>query len=243
TLTALERFMAMGGMVVLATGKSYRSATDMRRQLGLGASGVYVQGLVIHDEAGEIIEQILLAPEIVAELDKIVREWDVDLIAYSGREVYTPFVTEVTDGLMIYHEPRPQQIERLTDYELNKVMFIGDLSVLAGIRAKYEHLFEGKASFLQAVPNSNMLEVVPVNSSKGAGVAKLLKRLGRSAERMLAVGDGDNDKELLALAAIGVAMGNGAEGLKEMADFVTADNEHDGVALALERFVLKDRSD
>ena len=56
---------------------------------------------------------------------------------------------------------------------------------------------------------------------------------------MIAFGDAENDIEMLQMAGIGVAMGNASPVVKEAADFVTASNEEDGVARAVERFILQ----
>jgi magnesium-transporting ATPase (P-type) len=58
-------------------------------------------------------------------------------------------------------------------------------------------------------------------------------------EEVLALGDAENDIEMLQLAGIGVAMGNAHEKLKAVADYVVATNDEDGVAEAVERFALK----
>ena len=56
---------------------------------------------------------------------------------------------------------------------------------------------------------------------------------------MLAAGDSPNDIAMLQEAGIAVAMGNGEEEVKSIADYITSDNDHDGVGEAVEKFVLK----
>jgi 3-deoxy-D-manno-octulosonate 8-phosphate phosphatase KdsC-like HAD superfamily phosphatase len=66
----------------------------------------------------------------------------------------------------------------------------------------------------------------------------LLKFLKVNPEHVMAVGDAENDIEMIQLAGVGVAMGQAAEDVKAAADYVTSSNDADGVAEALERFVL-----
>ena len=54
----------------------------------------------------------------------------------------------------------------------------------------------------------------------------------------MACGDSPNDAEMIRLAAVGVVMGNASEEMKKIGDYVTATNEEDGVAAAIEKFVL-----
>lgn len=89
------------------------------------------------------------------------------------------------------------------------------------------------------VPASTDLEVVCERADKGRAVLELASDLHVEPDGIMAAGDGSNDRELLACAGISVAMGNAKEDLKAMADYVAPDNEHDGLAWALERFVLR----
>lgn len=85
------------------------------------------------------------------------------------------------------------------------------------------------------------LQVLPLGASKGFGVGWLLDRLGVDPSAVLALGDGENDVEMLQLAGLGVAMGNAGPPALAAADAITASNDEDGVARAIERFVLAPR--
>lgn len=89
-----------------------------------------------------------------------------------------------------------------------------------------------------ADPFPRDLEVIAGGIDKGEGLRFLLNHLGISPEEVLAMGDGGSDIPLLQAAGIGVAMENATEGVKAAADFVTASCDEDGVAVALEKFVL-----
>lgn len=88
------------------------------------------------------------------------------------------------------------------------------------------------------VPAPTDLEIVCEGADKGRALLQLASDLHVRPDDVMAVGDGSNDRELLACAGISVAMGNAKEDLKKMADYIAPDNEHDGLARALERFVL-----
>lgn len=85
------------------------------------------------------------------------------------------------------------------------------------------------------------MQVLPLGASKGAGVSWLLNRLGVDPAACMALGDGENDLEMLQLVGLGVAMGNAVEAARAVADAATAANSADGVARAVERFVLQPR--
>ena len=81
---------------------------------------------------------------------------------------------------------------------------------------------------------------MPLGVEKSASLALLLKNMGLGPENLMACGDGLNDCSMIAYAGVGVAMQNAEEPVKAVADYVTAaDNDHDGVAEAVEKFILK----
>ena len=82
------------------------------------------------------------------------------------------------------------------------------------------------------------LEITSNRADKGEALLDLCTRLGISREETMAIGDGNNDLGLMRAAGFSVAMGNSDEDVKEAADFVTDDNEHDGVAAAIIKHVL-----
>ena len=74
--------------------------------------------------------------------------------------------------------------------------------------------------------------------SKGPGLMALARRLGLTRDQVMAVGDSGNDRTMVELAGLGVAMGNATPEIQHVADVITADNNHDGVAEAIKKYVL-----
>jgi len=237
TLSSLKQALNSGVYLILATGKTYASTRIIRDQLGLNTPGVYVQGLVICDGNGVVLDQSLLHQVAIKQVEQIAQQYDLAVIAYGGTDLYISTMGKKSKILKAYHEPDPIQVDELTDYPISKLLLAGEQSVLDQVRKERAAALMPNAVFVQAVPKA--LEVIPPNYSKGTGVAKLLTQLGRSSETMLAIGDGENDIELLKLAKIGVAMGNASDYVKEQANAITKDNNHDGVADAVEKFILK----
>jgi len=82
------------------------------------------------------------------------------------------------------------------------------------------------------------LEFAPFGVSKGTGLLLAGEICGIEPAEIMAVGDEMNDLPMLERAGLGVAMGNAPEAVRRAADTVTASCEEDGLALAIERFVL-----
>ena len=82
----------------------------------------------------------------------------------------------------------------------------------------------------------NNLEINGATCNKGDAMLNLGKILDIPIESIMACGDGNNDFEMVKMAGVGVAMKNGEESLKEVADFETKTNDEEGVAYAIEHF-------
>jgi hydroxymethylpyrimidine pyrophosphatase-like HAD family hydrolase len=82
------------------------------------------------------------------------------------------------------------------------------------------------------------VDVIPKEGGKVDGIQKIMERFGLAREEIMAFGDGENDRDMLLFAGIGVAMGNGKETVKAAADYVTDHIDQDGVEKALIHFGL-----
>lgn len=90
---------------------------------------------------------------------------------------------------------------------------------------------------LQVIAEPQWVEVMNINSGKGKGVKHLAEYLGIDMSEVACIGDGDNDIEMLELAGLSIAMGNGSDGCKNVSDYVTLDVAEDGVAFAIEKML------
>ncbi len=89
------------------------------------------------------------------------------------------------------------------------------------------------------VPSSPVyIEFIDKKVSKGNAVRTLAEKLGIDISQVMAIGDQGNDLSMIEAAGVGVAMGNGIDDLKSIAQFVTKSNDEDGVAYAVEKFLL-----
>lgn len=82
------------------------------------------------------------------------------------------------------------------------------------------------------------VDILAKEGGKVSGIKEYIHRLGISQEEIMAFGDAENDIEMLEYAAIGVAMGNGKDEAKAVADYVTTSVDEDGIANALKHFDL-----
>ncbi len=85
-----------------------------------------------------------------------------------------------------------------------------------------------------SLPPSDMVEVGMKGISKAEGIRRMMEALGESHDSVVAVGDGENDREMIEYAGLGIAMGNASEEIKKIADWVTTSIDEDGIKNAVE---------
>lgn len=121
--------------------------------------------------------------------------------------------------------------------DIQKLIFLDTVDgVASSLRPYWSQATGDRADVVQAIPY--MLEIVPRGTSKGSGVKLLLDHLGITAKEVMAIGDGENDIEMLELASLGIALSNGSEKTKAVADIIGASNDEDGVADAIYRYAF-----
>ena len=174
---------------------------------------------------------------MVSRLTAFAAPYDCAVVAYSGNRLLTPTPGPLADQFTFYHEPAPLTVAELHRETVNKILLVRDVPTINRLRAALERAVGEDATVVQALPD--MIEIVPRGASKGDGLRRVLDRLAVDPAQTLAIGDGENDIEMLQLVGLGVAMGNAGVAVKRAADAVTATNDADGVALALERYVLE----
>jgi hydroxymethylpyrimidine pyrophosphatase-like HAD family hydrolase len=110
----------------------------------------------------------------------------------------------------------------------------------AAAQATLQRTFAGKANIHEHL--SGILDFTSIDASKAAMAQQLARQMAIPAEQVMAIGDHDSDASLLQWAGVGVAMGNATPAAKAAADVITSSNLRDGVAEALEQWVLGRRS-
>ena len=248
---ALEELKSRGVEVILATGKARPSALLACEKSGLShlfsenSPGIFLQGLLVHGKGGEVLDRSFLPPSVVREAFQYAEEENVACCGFLGDTNVTlrahPRLTELHER---YYEPESvvvSSVEEIVAQDVYKILFYGDdAGVIEGkVKPHWERNLPEGARLTRAIPE--MLELVPDGTSKASGLKRLLRQYGISAEEVLAVGDGDNDLEMVSLAGIGVAVDNATPSLKEVADHVVSSNDECGAAEAIWKFALRDQ--
>jgi len=245
TEKALRAACEKGVQVVLATGKTFNSGVQIVEKLNLNCPAIFMQGTVSYNGDGSLRHQITLDPRIARQVITFAEDRGFMLAIYSGRRILVRKMHRRVEELTtLYHEPLPQAVGSLQNVldtlPVNKLLAVkpGDGRAINALRWQLKMQINGSARLVNAgIPD--MLEILPSGASKGAALKTLIKDLGVPSEAVMAIGDAENDIEMIQLAGMGVAMGNANQAVKDAADVAVASNDEDGVAEAIERYVLQ----
>ncbi|KAL2974927.1 hypothetical protein AAZX31_14G129600 [Glycine max] len=251
TANALREASSRGVKIVIATGKARPAVIDIFKMVDLAGKdgivsefspGVFLQGLLVYGRQGQEIFRSNLDQNVCREACLYSLENKVPLIAFCEGRCLTLFRDPLVDSLhTIYHEPKaevmPSVEHLLASADIQKMIFLDtDRRVADTLRPYWSDATNGRASVVQAVPD--MLEIVPVGTSKGNGVKVLLDHFEVTAKEIMAIGDGENDVEMLELASLGIALSNGSEKTKSVANVIGLSNDEDGAADAIYRYAF-----
>ena len=249
TVNTLEKAAAAGAHIVVSTGRSYASLPQHIKDVSgieyaITSNGAHVNRM----DSGEQIYSDFLDPKAVERVAELKTETGADIEVFINGKAY---VDE-----SYYEDVKENGCEfRNADYVLWSRRPVPDVTALM-LENKEEienvnfvfrtlELLEEAKPKVCAIENANItssflsnLEVGGPNTSKKTALLWLTDRLGISTDELMCCGDAPNDQAMLELAAIGVAVANAWGGLKDHADYITASNDDDGVALAIEKFVL-----
>ena len=180
-----------------------------------------------------------MAENHVKELIKIADENKVHINLYQDNIWYvddpesyeTKFYSEKC-GIT----PVEKSHDSFESYLMPKVVFIGEHEKLVGIQEEIKKRIGDEIHI--AFSSDTFLEAMNKDVNKGITLKWILDHFGISTDECAAFGDAENDLDMIVYAGMGVAMANGFEEVKEAANYITDSNEEDGVAKAIEKFVL-----
>lgn len=226
--------------VVIATGRMFPSALPFAREIGICEPLVTYQGAMIrnldasHSYRLHTPIQLGLARELMEKLmadGYHVNLYMNDTIWTRRHPQYTDFYTKTSGVDPVFHD----DLLGCLDTPPTKMMVIDDHRVETLLEDLNRH-YAGRLSFCRS--RSNFCEIIDAGVSKWNALKLLADEWGIRPEEVMAIGDQGNDISMITHAGVGVAMGNAPDDVKQFANYVAPPIDQDGVAEAIERFVL-----
>jgi Cof subfamily protein (haloacid dehalogenase superfamily) len=252
---AVRKAIEKGVHMVVATGRIYTSARVYAKLLGVGTPIIASNGAIIREadynssgSTERTIYKDTLSIETVKEMVRLSRKYDIFCHFFTDDTIYAEKLVNVslryTEWNKYLGEEDQVKIRIVDDVAeeivrenvkiLKAVVVDSDSEKIQCLRE--EILATGIVSVSQSMKDN--LEVMNKGVTKGNAVKLLAEMYGVKREEIIAIGDNENDISMIEYAGMGIAMGNAEESLKSVANHITGDYQEDGVAEAIERFIL-----
>lgn len=256
---AIKAAQQDGIHVVVATGRDFKEASMPLKEAGLTCPILCVNGAEERSANGELIHAVSLAKNEALTILDILTAADVYFEVYTNRGAFTD---DYEKGLEIVIDVlqsagSDDSYEKMREiakhrFESGAVQLTEDYTKLIDSTAVYKFLafsrdetkrqaakddLEKKDVFSVSASASDNLEITHWQAQKGIALRRLAERLGINSDNVMAIGDNLNDVSMLKYAGTAVAMENGEAEVKQLADFVTASNEDNGVAKAINKWL------
>lgn len=228
-----------GIKVVLVTGRMHSSAVHVAKDLGLSTPIISYQGGLIKDFNGKTLYRNNLDSEYAREIIKWADVNNIHINLYINDKLYVQndnkTIKTYVDGKHVNYQVC--SFDDLEIEDVNKILAI-DYSDADKVTGWVEELQKKYPSLYIVKSTPYFCEIGSSEAKKSLGVEFLRKYWGLKEDEVLTIGDQDNDIDLIQSGGIGVAMGNGTDELKAVADYVTDTVNNDGFVKAVEKFVL-----
>ena len=253
-LTAIRSITDKAIHVVISTGRPFEGipfdqikGTGINYAITANGSGIY------EISTGKCLYENAMDEELVTPILNFLLTRDIHMDAFIGGKGYTPIqCVETAQKLTVPSSIKNYIITTRTRLD-NILQFIHENQLkVQKMTLNFYPAADGTLidretvrKFLVSNPSIttvcggyNNLEFTRADANKGVGLRKLAEILGVNPDATMAIGDTENDLAIIEAAGIGVAMGNATDAVKARADYVTTTNTKDGVAAAIEHFIL-----
>lgn len=253
TKESIRKAISAGAVVLLCTGRRFRTALPIISELGLKHPVIIHNGVVIKEvESGATIYNKYLDQKKCLEALSFIKDHGKNPVIFvdryndgidmliEARGLIHPYQQEYLGAnanfIKYVDEVRPEDIKNCIQLSL-----IDDLDPLSAMEEKFRARF-GQGLRTHIVKNvvfpGWIFEVYNPESSKWNAIVEMARRYGIDPARTVAVGDDRNDMEMIRRAGCGVAMGNAVIDVKKAADLVVGSNDEDGLVEVIRRFFL-----
>jgi len=240
---AIKAAVKKGIQIVLATARPPRSVRAYYHGLKLETPTINYNGALIWDEhRKKVIEHVPLDVSVAKKVIAWGRKKYPELLV--SVEILDKWYTDHFEDVPEYMTETAKHftpdfigpLDAFMRVPITKLMLLGNPVMIEELERGIMDKFGNQAA--QTRSDAHMLQLMSPKTSKAGALEKIARGLGIAPSEVMAIGDAPNDVHMLQWAGLAIVPENGWESAKKAADAVVPSNDHDGVAVALQRFVL-----
>ena len=236
TKKSLMRIQEQGIKLAIASGRPSKGVIPYAEELELEKFGGYIMPFngcnIINYQTKDVVYSNTLSMDVVKKAYELSKEYGIEMITYKGDNI----LSETYDNpyLLIESRINKMDVEKVPcvydaiETPPVKCLLLGDGDYLGKIETEIKEKIGENANVFRSEPF--FIEIVPQGLDKAAAIAELISRIGIKQSETVAFGDGFNDISMIEYAGLGVAMSNGCDRIKEVADRIAPDNDSEGIA-------------
>jgi Cof subfamily protein (haloacid dehalogenase superfamily) len=241
TLAAIAASRSAGIRFIVVTGRMFRSVRPYLEQAGIEEPVVCYQGAVVAEPvSGTFLRHEPIPLALAREAIAAVEREGYGLNCYVGDELYVASPTPEARRYAEFQHLPIHTVGPLLDWleePPTKLVTIGDPDELDALESRLKAEFDTRLFISKSLPY--FLEFASPDVTKGSGMAFVAEHLGLEASRVVGIGDGENDVELLQWAGYAVAVANAHRRVLAEADLVCPSVQEEGVAQVIEAFLSR----
>lgn len=243
---AIHKAIDAGVKLVLCTGRPLFGVKPYYEQLDLGKENEFVivnNGCSTHQTKDwSLVDWRELSKDDIVYLENLAQQSQVQFTLFDEEHYFVlggkANQTIENDAKLVFTEPTEISLEEAISGQhiMFQGMFLGTKDETDDFEERFAEELNQRFSGVRSQPV--IYEAMPLGTTKASALARLAEKLGIQPAEIMAMGDANNDLEMLEFAGLGIAMGNADQHVKDLADYVTDSNEENGVATAIEKFIL-----
>lgn len=243
---AIKKAAQAGIKIVLCTGRPLFGVEPLYKELDFDEEEYVIlnNGCEIRETKNwSLVDSHTLTKDEIVDLYNFGKGYNLDFTLFDEKHYFCvgkPNEYTVRDGNFVYVPITGIDLDEAISgkYTIFKGMYVGDPEEVDRFQKNIPENVKKLYEFVRS--QVSILEAMPSGVNKGTALKDFARRLGIDKSEVMALGDGNNDIEMLEYADFGIAMSNGTEAAKKAAKYVTDTNENDGVAKAIYKYVFNE---
>ncbi|MDN7242194.1 Cof-type HAD-IIB family hydrolase [Planococcus sp. N028] len=261
-LEAIQEAQSQGNIVMICSGRAPEDIQQILNRYAMSIPLAGSNGSVVQDR-GRVLNRVSMNPEDIHKIAEKLDEERAPYRIYTDDGIYLP--ADWSERVELAMEREKIHVEGLSDETYQRITEQPQRSSLINFFDHYSELFKEKevaiqkffvltlnhrikselATYLEEIATIGFtsshplnIEVMDKNGNKGNALKRIAEHYGIAMEDTIAIGDNFNDIPMFEMAGLSVAMGNAEPLVKEICDAVTYSNDENGVAHAINKYIL-----
>ena len=244
TIDSIKNAVQRDIKIVISSARSFYRLKNYLEQLDLMKDNQYTicfnGAVIIENKNQNVILSNNFNVEEIWELINLANKFNTPIFLYSMNNVFVEEIPKIIQSSKSFKNVKLDLVKFKTiDYNkdaIYKILFVNDYDDIAKIRKQIPKELYEKFEITSSTPER--IEFVKKGITKSNSLQFICKKCNIKQSEVIAIGDADNDIDMINFAGLGVAMGNAQNSLKEKANYITRSNNDDGVADVIEKYIL-----